>query len=129
MGDSATVQCSITSGDLPVLFSWMLNGVPVKEEDGITLSNIGKKTSVLSIDSLSEIHAGNYTCLASNKAGIVSYTTELVVKGTNFLIVTRMPIPKPDTTSIFQLPPNCPPSIWVMKLLTSETRCPSFATL
>ncbi|CAH0555681.1 unnamed protein product [Brassicogethes aeneus] len=80
VGDSATVQCSITSGDLPVIFSWMLDGSPVRETDGISSSAFGKKTSVLSIDTLSGIHAGNYTCLAANKAGISSFTTELVVK-------------------------------------------------
>lgn len=87
MGDSTTVQCSITSGDLPVVFTWMLNGAPIRTEDGITSSAFGKKTSVLSIDSLTEIHAGNYTCLASNKAGMTSYTAELVVKGTLRLLV------------------------------------------
>ncbi|KAJ8967482.1 hypothetical protein NQ314_002796 [Rhamnusium bicolor] len=80
LGESTTVQCSINSGDLPVAFSWMLNGKPVKEIDGYSVVGVGKKTSVLSIESVSEIHAGNYTCLAANKAGLSSYSTELVVK-------------------------------------------------
>lgn len=82
MGDSATVQCSVAAGDLPIIFSWLLNGRSIKDIQGVNLAQVGKKTSVLSIDSVLEIHAGNFTCLASNKAGITSYTTELVVKGT-----------------------------------------------
>ncbi|XP_018577216.1 Down syndrome cell adhesion molecule-like protein Dscam2 isoform X5 [Anoplophora glabripennis] len=80
MGDSTTVQCSLVSGDMPVEFSWLLNGEPVKEIDGINVGSFGKKTSVLSIDSVYELHAGNYTCVATNKAGVSTYTTELVVK-------------------------------------------------
>lgn len=87
MGDSATVQCSLVSGDMPVVFSWLLNGKLVKEIDGINVGSFGKKTAVLSIDSVYELHAGNYTCVAVNKAGVSTYTTELVVKGTyNFSI-------------------------------------------
>lgn len=62
----------------------MLNGKPVKDIEGIAIGSFGKKTSVLSIDSLSEVHAGNVTCLAANKAGISAYTTELIIKGTYF---------------------------------------------
>jgi hypothetical protein len=79
--DSANVQCGLSSGDTPVVFSWMLNEKPVEEIDGITVGNFGKKMSVLSIESLSENHAGNITCLASNRAGISSYTAQLVIKG------------------------------------------------
>ncbi|KAJ8982888.1 hypothetical protein NQ317_004318 [Molorchus minor] len=78
MGDSITVQCNLISGDMPVKFSWFLNGKPVREDDGIKLTPFGKKTSVLSIDSVNEIHAGNYTCLTENKAGLGSSFAELV---------------------------------------------------
>lgn len=49
---------------------------------GMGFSSFGKKTSVLNIDSVDEHHAGNFTCMASNPAGISTYTTKLVVKGT-----------------------------------------------
>lgn len=45
---------------------------------------VGKKTSLLSIDSLSEEHAGNYTCVAQNKAGSSSHLSQLIVKGICF---------------------------------------------
>lgn len=81
LGDSTTVQCSVSSGDLPVKFSWYLNGKPASEVNGISVGSFGKKTSVLNIDSVMEYHAGNYTCLAENIAGHTSYSTELIVKG------------------------------------------------
>lgn len=84
MGESTTVQCSINSGDLPIKFYWFLNSERLGNIASVSLSSFGKKTSVLGIDSVSEIHAGNYTCLAENKAGKSSYSTELLVEGTQF---------------------------------------------
>lgn len=81
LGESATVQCSINSGDVPVRFSWIFNGKPIDETAGYNIGKFGKKASVLSIDAVSEQHSGNYTCLASNNAGIASYMAELIVKG------------------------------------------------
>ncbi|KAG5890611.1 hypothetical protein JTB14_005121 [Gonioctena quinquepunctata] len=80
LGETATVQCSINAGDLPVKFSWMINGKPIRKIDGFNIGSFGARVSVLSIDAVSEMHSGNYTCLASNNAGITSYTSELVVK-------------------------------------------------
>lgn len=67
---------------MPVSFTWELNGQSVSEINGITVGTFGKKTSVLTIDSLSEDHAGNYTCLAANRAGVSAYSAELIVMGT-----------------------------------------------
>lgn len=84
MGDSITVQCSMTSGDLPAKFKWFLNNKPIKENMGIKIGSFGRKTSVISIETLTENHAGNYTCSAENVAGINTYSTELIVKGLLF---------------------------------------------
>lgn len=81
LGESTTVQCSISLGDLPVKFSWLLNNKTARNIDGVNIVQLGKKTSVLSIDSLTEIHAGTYTCLATNKAGAASHHAQLVVNG------------------------------------------------
>ncbi|KAK9680795.1 hypothetical protein QE152_g38810 [Popillia japonica] len=81
LGDSASIQCGISSGDLPMRFSWFLNGETIGQDEGINIGSFGKKTSVLSIDSLAEHHAGNYSCVAQNKAGIESYSAELIVIG------------------------------------------------
>lgn len=81
-GDSASVQCLVTSGDLPIDFKWYFNGRPVKEYSGITTVKLGNRNSVLNIDSVTGKHAGNYTCQASNLADSLNFTAELIVKGT-----------------------------------------------
>ncbi|CAH0555675.1 unnamed protein product [Brassicogethes aeneus] len=80
VSDSVSVQCAISNGDMPVKFSWMLNGKPIYNDEKFTIGSFGKKVSVLSIDNLSEEHIGNYTCLAANRAGISSYSAELLIK-------------------------------------------------
>lgn len=66
---------------MPVSFLWMLNDEPVTKYAGINVGLFGKKSSVLSIDSIDQHHAGNYTCKASNMAGVSTYSTELIVRG------------------------------------------------
>ncbi|CAH0555672.1 unnamed protein product [Brassicogethes aeneus] len=78
--ESVSVQCAISIGDMPVKFSWMLNGKRIHNGDKFSIGSFGKKVSFLSIDNLSEEHIGNYTCLAANIAGISSYSAELLIK-------------------------------------------------
>lgn len=84
-GDSASVQCLVTSGDLPIEFKWYFDGRPVKEFAGITTVKLGNRNSVLNIDSVTGQHAGNYTCQASNRADLLNFTAELAVKGISML--------------------------------------------
>lgn len=77
-----TLYCSASIGDLPLNISWLLNDQDVEENVlGVTTMMVNKRTSVLTIDSVDDHHAGNYTCLARNRAGLQTYTTELNVYG------------------------------------------------
>ena len=80
-GDFAQVTCSISKGDEPLKVSWSLKGDVVSSEPSLSTTMIGKRTSILIIDSVGYRHSGVYTCHASNKAGSVSYHTELRVNG------------------------------------------------
>ncbi|XP_043064012.1 Down syndrome cell adhesion molecule-like protein Dscam2 isoform X16 [Drosophila ficusphila] len=78
-GDSVTVQCTISKGDLPVDITWLFNDYAINEYHGVTTSKIGKKVNVLTIDSVNGNNAGDYTCRARNKAQTVEYTAALIV--------------------------------------------------
>lgn len=81
-GESASVQCLVTSGDFPVSFAWLFNGREINENVyDVSMVKLGKKISALSIDFVRDHHAGNYTCVAVNRATSVNYTAELVVNG------------------------------------------------
>lgn len=75
------VSCAVTKGDLPLEISWLLNGRPADTTISINMDSSRKRVSQLSIDSVSAEHAGEYTCLAKNKAGITSFSALLNVNG------------------------------------------------
>nr|XP_049692182.1 Down syndrome cell adhesion molecule-like protein Dscam2 [Helicoverpa armigera] len=78
-GKRAQVSCSVTSGDMPVHFTWLKDNSPipsslqVEERGADFFSNLVFKE-------VSARHSGLYTCVASNTAAKVNYTAELVVK-------------------------------------------------
>lgn len=80
-GDMASVQCLVPSGDLPIDFKWLFKSKPLISVDGISTAKMGKRRSVLTIESVNGRQAGNYTCQASNKAKHVNFTAQLIVNG------------------------------------------------
>lgn len=51
---------------------------------------LGKKSSAMTIESVNDNHAGNYTCKASNNAYSVNYTAELVVNGNLHICINNI---------------------------------------
>lgn len=76
-----SVQCIVSSGDLPLTITWAFNGAPLISSDLVSVSKSGHRISTLAIESVSARLAGNYTCIARNEAGISSHTSELRVNG------------------------------------------------
>lgn len=79
--ETVSVTCTVSGGDLPINFIWLLNRVPIEPHQEILIEKRGKRISALTIESLKAIHRGNITCLAENPAGSVEYTSELKVNG------------------------------------------------
>lgn len=75
------VQCYVLKGDLPVTIEWYFHGRPISMINGVRTVSLGSKSSILSIDSVSIAHAGEYTCLARNSAGEDEYSSTLTVHG------------------------------------------------
>ena len=80
-GEYAQITCSVNRGDEPLKITWSLKGDVISSEPSLTTSMIGRRSSILIIDSVGYRHSGVYTCHAANKAGSVSYSTELLVNG------------------------------------------------
>ncbi|XP_038214401.1 Down syndrome cell adhesion molecule-like protein Dscam2 isoform X24 [Zerene cesonia] len=78
-GDTVGLQCMVTKGDAPINITWYLNGKSMSNVQGVTVAKIGHKSSSLSIDAVSFVHTGVYTCSATNQAGHANYSTDLVV--------------------------------------------------
>ncbi|XP_076265891.1 Down syndrome cell adhesion molecule 1 isoform X23 [Rhynchophorus ferrugineus] len=78
-GEMASTQCSVTKGDFPIKITWFFNKKPINQLKGISISQINKRISSLSIDAVDGSHAGEYTCVANNTAGSDIYSTMLNV--------------------------------------------------
>lgn len=70
----------VVKGDIPINIIWTLNG-NVINTPGVSIMKMGPKISALSIESVSAIHRGTYTCLAENAAGHSNHSAELFVNG------------------------------------------------
>lgn len=76
-----SVQCILGEGDLPVQIVWKFKNNLLESGDGIMISVLGSRVSNMMIESVEGRHAGNYTCLAKNRAGLKSVTSSLEVIG------------------------------------------------
>lgn len=81
-GDSVQMNCHVSKGDMPIKIHWLHNGLKSFSNAGITVQKLGERSSVLTISNVKAQHRGNFTCMASNKAGIANFTIAVHVKGT-----------------------------------------------
>ncbi|XP_064112208.1 cell adhesion molecule Dscam2-like isoform X2 [Macrobrachium nipponense] len=79
LGERVSVQCTVNSGDTPLQISWTKDGAPVEGVSGAQVRMIDQYTSVLTIERLAPVHAGNFTCTAKNDASSVRVTAPLHV--------------------------------------------------
>lgn len=78
----ATINCAVTKGDTPISLSWLFNGEVVQSGyEGVIVTKSGQRISMLAIEAVRSEHAGNYTCIARNRAGEVQHSSELRVIG------------------------------------------------
>ena len=81
-GDFVVVQCSAAKGDSPLVLGWFFHGHQVtSDQSGVSINKLGDRISVLSIQSVTAGHSGDYTCSAKNPAGIANFTATLTVNG------------------------------------------------
>lgn len=85
VGDNAQLTCHVARGDMPINISWTFQsadgGTVGSLPEPILLNRIGKKIVMLEIPSVTEYHRGSYTCIATNRAGVIEHTAELMVNG------------------------------------------------
>lgn len=75
------MSCAISQGDLPVTFEWLKDGEVIPMEYGVVTRKYDDYTESLSIESVTSLHSGNFTCIARNRAGADAFTSQLLVRG------------------------------------------------
>lgn len=86
MDQFLSLSCVVSDGDLPLHIFWTFNQQPLTIALDVSVAKLGKRSSVLTIESVSGQHAGNYSCHAENRAGNTSFTTELKVIGVSYFL-------------------------------------------
>ena len=81
----AQLVCVVSIGDEPIQITWSLKGDVVSSDPDLSTTMLGRRTSMLTISSVSYRHIGDYTCRAENPAGVSTHSTSLKVNG-NFKI-------------------------------------------
>ncbi|CAG2104883.1 unnamed protein product, partial [Medioppia subpectinata] len=80
-GMRTRIYCNVAEGDSPVAIKFFKDQqqIDVNRNDGITVQEVDPFSLSLAIANLSAIHNGNYSCIASNEASTVSYSSHLIV--------------------------------------------------
>lgn len=80
-GEMAQASCILKKGDLPVEFVWELDYEMLKSAFEITILNVERTKSILTINPVRTFHQGRYSCLAINAFGRDEVWTTLEVDG------------------------------------------------
>lgn len=78
--EPASVTCMISGGDLPIAVMWTFNRSPIQPYAGILTEKRGR-IHTLMIEAVKAEHAGVYSCLAKNAAGVEEHSSQLIVNG------------------------------------------------
>ncbi|XP_016662705.1 Down syndrome cell adhesion molecule-like protein Dscam2 isoform X43 [Acyrthosiphon pisum] len=78
-GETISIQCTVSSGDIPIEFAWTFNGKSTSDLANVFVSKTGRRVSSLTVESLNEKNVGNYSCHARNMAGETGHTASLYV--------------------------------------------------
>lgn len=81
-GDSVQIACYVSKGDIPLRIEWHFQGDGMSSHAmGVRTAMFGEKANILAIDSVGPGNRGEYTCTASNLAGVANHSTILLVNG------------------------------------------------
>ena len=91
----AQATCLVQEGDQPVTLTWQKDGQPFDPRLDIRTSLIDAYTTMMTIDSATAAHSGNYTCVATNAARTTTSTGRLTVSGrarrSHCLVADKLP--------------------------------------
>lgn len=78
-GSRVSAMCSTTSGGSQVTFSWLKDGREIANAKNV-LVDTKRGASFIIVEPVEISNAGNYTCIAKNRAGFDSFTAYLDVQ-------------------------------------------------
>ncbi|RZF38601.1 hypothetical protein LSTR_LSTR010934 [Laodelphax striatellus] len=90
-GETIQLNCFVARGDSPLLIGWNVNGQSLSiSGSGVSVTQVGPRTSLLTIGSVMDRHSGNYTCYAENKAGRAEHSVTLLGLLSHYRVAERL---------------------------------------
>lgn len=80
-GQAAQLTCTVLVGDTPIEFNWTHENKTLSQFMGYSVGNLGPRTSILMIETVTPEHSGHYACVASNPSGKTIHEATLRVHG------------------------------------------------
>ncbi|KAH7958041.1 hypothetical protein HPB51_027978 [Rhipicephalus microplus] len=81
VGKKVIVSCVAVEGDEPMTFTWFKDGHPLAADAGRRVAKLADNIASLTVPEVTAADIGNYTCVASNRAGEDSFSASLLVDG------------------------------------------------
>ncbi|XP_076350073.1 cell adhesion molecule Dscam1-like isoform X2 [Tachypleus tridentatus] len=78
-GLRTSVTCIVQEGDPPVQITWLKDGSLLEPDGSLLIEPTDTFMSTLIFKNLKPIHSATYTCVASNEAAVVNYSSPLIV--------------------------------------------------
>ena len=89
-GTNQSLLCSVNSSPVPVIFSWMRNGIPVNTSDSrVTVNNISQSTSTLMFSPLYTSDGAQYQCIVITSTNNITDEIDINVTG-EWRIITSL---------------------------------------
>ena len=90
-GMHTQIMCTASQGDRPFNITWRKDSQPLSDDARwISISDYAPFSSILTINTVTSSHSGNYTCVAANKVGKAEYTAQLSVTGNIVITIRKM---------------------------------------
>lgn len=71
----------VSVGDLPLNFNWTFENQPLLQFKGYSIGELGPRTSILLIETVTQEHSGSYACIVVNPSGKAKHEAILRVHG------------------------------------------------
>lgn len=80
-GQNIKIGCTLTSGSIPMTFSWFKNDKPLISGKQIQIKSYDDDNSVLVVNKIRPQDSGHYKCIAKNSVGSDQIEVKVNVQG------------------------------------------------
>ncbi|GIY67330.1 titin [Caerostris darwini] len=118
----ASVACILKQGQMPMEFKWLKDNSQLHESKNVKIK-ILEDASLITIEPVTSMDAGNYTCLVANSFGKDSYTAPLIVEAPSKWVIepSDLEVMEGETASLICVADGQPPPRYTWKQIDGNS--------